>query len=814
MSRKNFTLQSFRQQPGVDQAAAQKLWESLRKAIGEIYLQNASSLSFEELYRNAYNLVLHKHYDLLYEGVQNTIRDHLTISLVEIVESNNEDLLAVVARIWSFHTIAFNMMKDILMYMDRSYAIPRRKATVYTMALQLFREVIVYNPTVCSRLRSILLQEILHERQGQVIDRGLIKNVLSMLVDLGIDGVAVYEQQFEYYFLEETKKFYRIESLAFLSENTCPDYLAKADTRLGEEAARVIHYLAASTEPKLRSAVEEELISTHSRVLLEMENSGFTCMLRDSKMFDLRRMYAIFSRLPKCLEMLREVLGDHVKQSGTSIISSQECQRDPVGFVRNILDLKQKYDGITRGAFRSENAVQKIINDSFSSFINVSNKCASHLASYVDELLRGGGGGGSGSSASSSSSSASSSSTSSAIGMGISSSGSAGGSCSLGLQGATEVEVEEKLEQVLVIFKFLADKDIFENYYKNLLSKRLLGNKSISDEIEKQMIAKFKAECGYQFTTKLEGMFQDMSTSKKVQDDFRASAFYAQAGVQMDVHMLRSGCWPLDHSPPCALPPAIQQATDAFTACYLGTNSGRKLTWLTNLGSVEMKANFPGGKKDLTVSFYQMCILLLFNEQASLGLEEIIAAVQIPEVELRRHLLSLCTTKIRILKKQSKGKGIVANDNFQFNDEFTSKFKRMKVPLISLKDVALSETKSSSSSSNGTSSSSSNGVGGAMMMMGDGEEEHPAAGMSAGADGDIPSAVEAGRVQHVEAAVVRVMKARKTMTHNELVAEIIRQLSMRFTPSPQFIKRRVESLIEREYLKRDENDTRVYQYLA
>ncbi|KAJ1411052.1 hypothetical protein B484DRAFT_185628 [Ochromonadaceae sp. CCMP2298] len=50
------------------------------------------------------------------------------------------------------------MMKDILMYMDRSYAQPRRKATTYTMALQLFREVILYDAAVCLRMRLILLQ--------------------------------------------------------------------------------------------------------------------------------------------------------------------------------------------------------------------------------------------------------------------------------------------------------------------------------------------------------------------------------------------------------------------------------------------------------------------------------------------------------------------------------------------------------------------------------------------------------------------------------------------------------------------------------
>lgn len=74
---------------------------------------------------------------------------------------------------------------------------------------------------------------------------------------------------------------------------------------------------------------------------------------------------------------------------------------------------------------------------------------------------------------------------------------------------------------------------------------------------------------------------------------------------------------------------------------------------------------------------------MLFNDNTTLTLESIRNATNISENELRRHLLSLCTPKLKILKKASKGKGIIDDDSFTFNDEFTSKFKRMKVPLIS-----------------------------------------------------------------------------------------------------------------------------------
>jgi cullin 3 len=48
----------------------------------------------------------------------------------------------------------------------------------------------------------------------------------------------------------------------------------------------------------------------------------------------------------------------------------------------------------------------------------------------------------------------------------------------------------------------------------------------------------------------------------------------------------------------------------------------------------------------------------------------------------------------------------------------------------------------------------------------------------------------------VQACIVRIMKARKTLSHNDLVNEVIRQLMTRFTPTPTVIKKRIEGLID------------------
>jgi cullin 3 len=79
------------------------------------------------------------------------------------------------------------------------------------------------------------------------------------------------------------------------------------------------------------------------------------------------------------------------------------------------------------------------------------------------------------------------------------------------------------------------DKDVFENFYKQHLSRRLLSNRSVNDEFERSMIIKLKSECGYHFTSKLEGMFNDMKISKDSMEEFRKTKKVGNPTVPFDV---------------------------------------------------------------------------------------------------------------------------------------------------------------------------------------------------------------------------------------------------------------------------------------
>jgi cullin 3 len=200
--------------------------------------------------------------------------------------------------------------------------------------------------------------------------------------------------------------------------------------------------------------------------------------------------------------------------------------------------------------------------------------------------------------------------------------------------------------------------------------------------------------------------------------------------------------------------------------------NGRRLTWQTNLGTAELRCKFHKGRKELVVPTFQMCILMLYNHGDVFTFRQIQELTRISEAELGRHLLSLAHPKVHILVKTPNTRALADDHKFSYNMAFTSKLFRIKVPVMS-QSVAAAAVKA-----------------------------------------EVPEAVMEARKNRVEAAIVRVMKSRKTLDHNNLVAEVVKQLTQRFSVDPSFIKKRIESLIEREYLERDANDRRVYHYLA
>jgi len=308
------------------------------------------------------------------------------------------------------------MIRDILMYMDRVYVINNNVHSVYDLGLILFKDNVERHSRTKTRLINILLDSIRRERMGEVINRNIVKNVTQMLVDLGVNSRSVYEEDFEKPFLETSAAFYKVESENFIATNSAAEYMKKAEIRIQEEMERVGHYLDTGTEPKIKEVVERELITAHMKTLVYMEGSGMVCMLKDDKIEDLKRMYNLLGRVSKGHELMRVVLGEFVRETGKSIVETPETENKENTFVQSLLDLKEKYDNILIHAMgNNDKNFQHTLNQAFEYFINLNQRSPEYISLFIDEKLR------------------------------------------RGLKGISEEEMEETLDKVMVLFRFIQE---------------------------------------------------------------------------------------------------------------------------------------------------------------------------------------------------------------------------------------------------------------------------------------------------------------------------------------------------------------------
>ncbi len=197
----------------------------------------------------------------------------------------------------------------------------------------------------------------------------------------------------------------------------------------------------------------------------------------------------------------------------------------------------------------------------------------------------------------------------------------------MGNKEATEEELERLLDKIMVIFRFIHGKDVFEAFYKKDLAKRLLVGKSASVDAEKSMLSKLKQECGGAFTSKLEGMFKDMELSRDINVAFKQviyvfSIYFINlvwlfwvlvltnldfyyvpqyvvnlrtdfdSTIDLTVNILTMGYWPTYPLVEVNLPKEMVQYQEIFNKFYLGKHSGRKLQWQPTLGQCMLKAVF------------------------------------------------------------------------------------------------------------------------------------------------------------------------------------------------------------------------------
>ncbi|KAF9000248.1 ubiquitin-protein ligase [Cyathus striatus] len=747
-------------------ADLEETWTFLNMGVDHIMTKLEHGLQFADytsLYTTVYNYCTSTKMQGKLEGnrtganlvgsdLYNKLSGYFVTHFKPMIEKTNSlqdvDLLRYYAAEWDRYTTGANYLNRLFTYLNR-YWVKRERDEgkkgvyqVYTLALAQWKtHFFMHIQNDNQKLAGAVLKLIQQQRNGETIDQGLVKKVVDSFVSLGLDNadpnkecLDVYKEHFEASFIDATEKYYKAESETFLAENSVSEYLKKAEARLLEEENRVERYLHTRTRKELVSKCEHVLIRDHSPLMWE----SFQSLLDYDQDEDLRRMYALLSRIPEGLEPLRKRFEQHVKQAGLNAISklvggdggANADSLDPKAYVDALLEVHYKNSQTVVRSFKGEAGFAASLDKACREFVNrnaatgtSSTKSPELIAKHADMLLR------------------------------------------KNNKMAEQDDLEGVLSRVMILFKYLEDKDVFQTFYTTKLSKRLIHGVSASEESEASMISKLKEACGFEYTNKLQRMFTDMGLSKDLTDSFkeRMSQNHDDMDISFSIMVLGTNFWPLN--PPghdFIIPNEIVPTYNRFQQYYQTKHSGRKLTWLWNYSKNELRTNYTNQKYILMTSSYQMAVLMQYNRNDTLSLDELVAATAISKEILTQVLAVLVKAKVLVNEE---------TDQYDLNPGFKSKKIRVNLNL-----PIKAEVKAESS--------------------------------------DVLKAVDEDRKYVIQATIVRIMKARKTMKNQALIQEVISQISQRFAPKIPDIKKAIETLLEKEYIERVDGSKDTFAYVA
>uniref|UniRef100_A0A673L5K9 Cullin-5 n=1 Tax=Sinocyclocheilus rhinocerous TaxID=307959 RepID=A0A673L5K9_9TELE len=601
-----------------------------------------------------------------------------------------------------------------------------------------------------NRLQDSAMKLVHAERLGEAFDSQLVIGVRESYVNLcsnADDKLQIYRENFEKAYLDSTERFYKKQAPSYLQQNGVQNYMK---------------YLMECCVNALVTLFKETILA---------ECPG---MIKRNETEKLHLMFSLMDKVPSGIEPMLKDLEDHIMSAGLAdmVASAETITTDSEKYVEQLLTLFNRFSKLVKEAFQDDprfltardKAYKAVVNDATIFKLELplkqkgvglktqpESKCPELLANYCDMLLR---------------------------------------KTPLSKK-LTSEEIEAKLKEVLLVLKYVQNKDVFMRYHKAHLTRRLILDISADSEIEENMV-EWLREVGMpaDYVNKLARMFQDIKVSEDLNQSFKEMHKHNKLALPADsvnIKILNAGAWSRSSEKVfVSLPTELEDLIPEVEEFYKKNHSGRKLHWhhLMSNGIITFKNEV--GQYDLEVTTFQLAVLFAWNQRPRerISFENLKLATELPDAELRRTLWSLVAfpkLKRQVLSYEpvvGSPKDFAEGTVFYINQEFSliknSKVqKRGKINLIGRLQLTTERMR---------------------------EEEN--------------EVIVQLRILRTQEAIIQIMKMRKRISNAQLQTELVEILKNMFLPQKKMIKEQIEWLIEHKYIKRDETDINTFIYMA
>jgi cullin 2 len=525
-----------------------------------------------------------------------------------------------------------------------------------------------------------------------------------------------------------------------VSEMEVSEYMQEVVETMKTARRRGQRFLHPTSITKFTRECEARLVEDYQNSYLY---SQLQPMVQEERRQDLKNIFHLLNGIPRALDPLLDKFEERIKSQGLAAVRPWNTGKDKatsgnvVEFMGAVMGVHSHYHQLISDLFSSHKLFFSALDRACRVFVNAQENHTHQprapilLAKYCDQLLR------------------------------------------KSSKGVGEQEVEDRLEEVITVFRYLDDKDVFQRFYSRMLARRLMQSLSVSMEMEEGMIQRLKHACGFEYVARLQRMVVDMKLSEDCMASFQEHLSLSSSSLPLafTTLVLQSAAWPF--SKPTGnfnVPPQMLSVIEKFERFYETKYTGRKLSWLYHMSLGDLRLNYLKKQYTVSATTHQMALLLAFNSSEQHSFSSLLLQCGLDNKEMTFTLQSLLTSKLLILQDEETTLHS-ADCMVCLNKNYSNKRTKFKITAALQKDTQQEVEQTQ-------------------------------------------TAVQEDRKMHIQAAIVRVMKARKSLKHNQLIEETIQQVKTRFTPSVPMIKKCIEVLMDRQYLERQENARDTYDYIA
>ena len=185
-----------------------------------------------------------------------------------------------------------------------------------------------------------------------------------------------------------------------------------------------------------------------------------------------------------------------------------------------------------------------------------------------------------------------------------------------GLKGSNDSQIDERLSDIINLFKCLNNKMIFQYEYSKRLTDRLITGKSNFLQAEQLLINKLRAEQGITFVSKMTSMMKDLESSRSMMDYYVSLSSHRgrPCDIQFKCQVLQSGAWEIDKTKleKFNLPKSLLFCMEDFKNFYLRRQKTHLLNWSYGHGNLEINFNYlkkPHQSLSTLLQYTTLCLL-------------------------------------------------------------------------------------------------------------------------------------------------------------------------------------------------------------